>query len=59
MTIVARSVGPIHLGLDVHRDSITAGMLPVNASTWGVSIAVPETGAVLSRGLYRMDSVTF
>lgn len=33
MKSVARSRGPIHLGLDVHKDSITAGVLAVEASS--------------------------
>lgn len=33
MRSVARSRGPIHLGLDVHKDSITAGVLTVEATS--------------------------
>jgi hypothetical protein len=33
MKTFARSRGPVYLGLDVHKDSITAGSLLVTAST--------------------------
>jgi transposase len=32
MKTLSQSRGPIHLGLDVHKDSITAGLLPARAS---------------------------
>jgi hypothetical protein len=33
MKSLAQSRGPIHLGLDVHKLSITAGVLEANATT--------------------------
>jgi transposase len=46
MKSVARSRGPIHLGLDVHKDSITAGVLAVEASSPVLTRVAADDAAV-------------
>lgn len=46
MNTRSRPRGPIYLGLDVHKDSITAGLLSANASA-PVLLRIATDGASL------------